>query len=245
VRSLTYAIRTLTRLPIGTGTLEREEQSLFWFPLVGAFYGVVAHLISRLALPSSLLAALIVAAWAYLSRAFHLDGLADWADGLGGGWSAERTLAIMRDSHIGAFGVITLIITLLVQYASLSNLVDDPLALLLSPLFGRAMIVVTASLLPYARQGEGSASQLVRGATGRHCVVLIFQLIFVGIICWLVAGLYALLRTALALTCSVIFTAVLLRVAKRRIGGVTGDVLGAVSVIAESVALVGFLIPLA
>lgn len=245
MRSLAYAIRTLTRLAVGSGALEKEEQSLFWFPLVGALYGAAAVLIALLPLPEAVIAALIIASWAYLNRAFHLDGLADLADGLGGGWNAERSLTIMRDSHIGAFGTIALIIALLMQYAALSSLTSDPLALLIAPLFGRAMIVVAAGLLPYAREGEGSASKLVRGAKIHHVIVVGVQLLLIALLCWFIVGLPGMQRVALSLAFAIVFTGLVLRVAKKRLGGVTGDVLGAVAVIAESAALVGFLIPLA
>jgi adenosylcobinamide-GDP ribazoletransferase len=242
VRSLTFAIRTLTRLPIGSGELEREERSLLYYPLVGALYGALYMALSFVPLPASIRGALVIALYAYLSRGFHLDGLSDFADGLGGGWTAERALAIMRDSHIGAFGTIALIVALLVQYSALLTLVDFPLLLFYVPVAGRLMVVLAASFLPYAREGEGSASRLVRGAKRRHAIAPLVQVLLLTGVYWYVgSGLEA---TA-ALVFSLVAALVVMALAKRRLGGVTGDVLGAVEVVAECAAMVGLLIPLA
>lgn len=242
MRSLTYAIRTLTRLRIGSGSVEREEHSLFWYPLVGALYGAGYLALSVIPLLAPVRAALILIFYAYLSRGFHLDGLADFADGLGGGWSAERALAIMRDSHIGAFGVIALILAMLLQYSSLLTVVDTPLLLLYVPVVGRLMIVLAASTLPYAREGEGSASLLVRGARPIHFIGPCVQVLALTALYWY-GGLGP--QTTVALIAALIATAAVMRIAHQRLGGVTGDVLGAVEVIAECAAMVGMLIPLA
>ncbi|NBK26075.1 MAG: adenosylcobinamide-GDP ribazoletransferase, partial [Spirochaetia bacterium] len=128
IRSLLGAFRTLTRFPLPHQEMEREERTLFWFPFVGAFLGLFSVGISFLPLPPSVLSALMIATSAYLTRGFHLDGLCDFADGLGGGWTKERALAIMKDSHSGAFALITLCCTLLIQYAALQHLVQLRLA---------------------------------------------------------------------------------------------------------------------
>ncbi len=245
MRSLAFAIRTLTRLRIGEGTLESQERSLFWFPLVGSIYGLLSVLIACLPFSAALRAALIIAASAYLSRGFHLDGLADFADGLGGGWTAERALAIMRDSHIGAFGTLALIIVLLVDHASLVSVVTEPALLFFAPIAARLMIVLASSVMPYAREGEGSASHLVRGAKPRHLVGPCAQVLLLVGLCWHYISKQLAVRASLGLLCALAATVVVMGVSKRRLGGVTGDVLGAVATIAECAALIGFLIPLA
>ncbi len=242
MRALAFAIRTLTRLPAGSAPLEKEERSLFWFPLVGALYGALCLLISLIPLSSPLRAALAIAASAYLSRAFHLDGLADFADGLGGGRSAERALAIMRDSHSGAFAVITVVVTLLVQYSALQLLVDEPLLLFLPPIFARLMIVLASSLLPYARAGEGSAATLVRRARPFHFLAPLVQVLALIALYWTL-GFGA--RAGIGFLAALLSSLVVMVIAHRRLGGVTGDVLGAIEVMAESAAMIGLLIPLA
>ena len=242
MRSLAFAIRTLTRLPVGSSPLEKEERSLVWYPFVGALYGAVCVLCSRIPFPGPLRAALIIALSAYLSRGFHLDGLADFADGLGGGWTAERALSIMRDSHIGAFGVLALIITLLVQYSALQSLIDAPLLLFLVPIFSRTMITLAASFLPYARAGAGSAAALVRGATWYHFLAPLLQVITL-IALYTLRGLA--LRASVGFLAALLSTLSLMLIAQKRLGGVTGDVLGAIEVVSESAAMVALLIPLA
>ena len=239
------AFRTLTRFPLPHQEMEREERTLFWFPFVGAFLGLFSVGISFLPLPPSVLSALMIATSAYLTRGFHLDGLCDFADGLGGGWTKERALAIMKDSHSGAFALITLCCTLLIQYAALQHLVQLRLALVLVPVLGRLMQVLAASCMTYARSGEGTAAVLVRSAKKRHALVAGVQilLLFVALFFLVPKSLFI---SSLASVCAALVVAlVVMRIAHKRLGGVTGDVLGAIEVLAETAAMVGFLIPLA
>lgn len=244
MRALLFAIRTLTRLPIGSTPLTEEERSLLWFPLVGVIYGALGLVIALIPTTAAVRAALIIAGWAYLNRGFHLDGLADFADGLGGGWKAEESLRIMRDSHIGAFGVITLITVLLIQWTTLTSLTDALPALLFTPFISRVMLALAASTMPYAREGQGSASALVGRSTWRHALLPLLQalVVLLALAYW---GSFTLALAALASTIGALSTTLcVLGVAKRRIGGVTGDVLGAVLTLAETGALLGFLLAL-
>lgn len=245
IKSLLGAFRTLTRFPLPHQAMEREERTLFWFPFVGAFLGLFSVGISFLPLPPSVLSALMIATCAYLTRGFHLDGLCDFADGLGGGWTKERALAIMKDSHSGAFALIVLCCTLLIQYAALQSLMQIRLALVLVPSFGRLMQVLAAATMDYARSGEGTASALVRSARKRHALVAGVQLtlLFVALFFLVPENLFI---SSLASVCSAFMLAlVVMHIAQKRLGGVTGDVLGAIEVLAETAAMVGFLIPLA
>jgi len=245
ISGLLGAFKTLTRFPLPPRAMEREERTLFWFPFVGAFLGLFSVGISFLPLPPSVLSALMIATSAYLTRGFHLDGLCDLADGLGGGWTKERALAIMKDSHSGAFALITLCCTLLIQYAALQHLVQLRLALVLVPVLGRLMQVLGAACMTYARSGEGTASNLVRSAKKRHALAAGMQLLLLFVaLSFLVpmTFVYAFLASALS---AVLVTLVVMRIAHKRLGGVTGDVLGAIEVLSESAAMVGFLLPLA
>lgn len=243
---LSLAIRTLTRFPVPGRGEEAPEKSLFWFPFVGALLGLCSYGVASLPLAGTVRAALVLALTAYLTRAFHLDGLADFADGLGGGWTRERALEIMRDSHSGAFAVVTLIVVLLVQYSCLTIIVDALApALILAPAIGRLMQVIAASFLPYARSGEGTASQLVRRATRRHSLLPLVQVLGTCLVLYLFFNEELALKALSALGCALLMSLVVMQVAKRRLGGVTGDVLGAIEVLGESAALLGFLLPLA
>lgn len=238
------ALKTLTRIPLNDKGRGKEERTLFWFPLVGLLIGCTYYLVSMLPFAPAVNSALVLAFGAYLTRGFHLDGLIDLADGLGGGWTKERALSIMKDPHVGAFGLITLCLVLLIQYASLQQLISYPLVLLFFPTAGRLMQVYAASLCSYAREGEGTASNLVRNSRPYHVIGPSVQVMLILFIVWrvnpqsfpmLLAGL------VLSLAC----TMYLLFLAKRRLGGITGDVLGAVEVLGETSALLGCLIPLA
>ncbi len=238
------AFRTLTRFPIPGKECTSEESTLFWFPCVGAVLGLFSLGIALLPISSFVRSSLIVATMAYLTRGFHLDGLCDVADGFGGGWTKEETLRIMRDSSVGAFALITLVCTLLIQVVVIAELLEFLPLLVFVPALGRTMVVVATSLSSYAREGEGTASLLVRESGARHMVGPILQLaIFLALLSFLEspsflpacsASLFALAVTGLAM-----------RISRRRIGGVTGDVLGAVEILSESSAYLGALILLA
>src|SRR5512145_1363019 len=121
LHGLVTALRTLTILPVPGSDASDMSRALPWFPLVGCLLG---FLLWGLAWGFGFMAVfwpggtalVVVAASAILTRGLHLDGLADWADGFGGGRDKERTLAIMKDSHVGAFGVIALIIVLIARW---------------------------------------------------------------------------------------------------------------------------------
>lgn len=240
------AFRTLTRFPFPGKGEDRPERSLFWFPFVGAVLGSCSYALSQLGLASAVRSALILALAAYLTRGFHLDGLADFADGLGGGYTRERALEIMRDSHSGAFAVITLIVVLLLQYSLVIELVDTlPFALILAPAIGRLMQVLAACFLPYARKGEGTASLLVRRSSKRHSILPCAQMLaLLALVYWFFDETLA-LKGLLSLLCALVMNLIVMQLAKRRLGGVTGDVLGAIEVLCESASLLGFLLPLA
>ncbi|MGH0053541.1 MAG: adenosylcobinamide-GDP ribazoletransferase [Sphaerochaetaceae bacterium] len=238
------ALRTLTRFPLPYRVLEQEQRILFWFPFVGFLYGLISIAVSLLPLSSPVLSVLIISVTAYFTRGFHLDGLCDFADGLGGGWEKERALAIMKDSHSGAFALITLFCTLLFQYAALLQLVDIPLALLWVPMLGRLEQVLAAAFLPYAREEGGTASLLVRSAKIRHAILPLLQVLLVLLLFVVFQNQYA-MCAFVALAASMVMGIFLMVVSQRRLGGVTGDVLGAIEILSESAAMLGFLLPLA
>ena len=238
------AFRTLTRFPFPGRESANQGRTLFWFPLVGLVLGCFSLAIALLPLSSFVRSSLIVATMAYLTRGFHLDGLCDVADGFGGGWTKEATLRIMRDSSVGAFALITLVCTLLVQVSVIAQLLTFLPLLLFVPALGRTMVVLATSISAYAREGEGTASVLVRQSSARHMVGPLVQIgLFIGVLYVLESPSFF---PALAATVSaLLMTLFLLRMSKRRIGGVTGDVLGAIEVLSESSAYLGALILLA
>ena len=233
------AMAVLTRLPVGTETQDEPGAiaAAGWaFPLVGAGIGgivamtfFVAELIGCSALVAALLALLVGIA---LTGAFHEDGLADTADGFGGGRDRETKLAIMRDSRHGSFGILALVFSVGLRAAALAA-IGDPihagLALLAAHAASRGALPLTMHLLAPARpDGLGFTA-------GRPTRVVALIAALIGIAIALAAlgpvrGVAALLLGAAAIA----LTAVL---ARRQIGGYTGDVLGAFQQIGEIVML--------
>lgn len=232
------AWRFLTVLPFpGTlGTQSRDlSASLPYFPLVGLGLGFFLAAAARLLVlvsPVPLTAVLLTALMAALSGALHLDGLADTADGFASARGRDQVLAIMRDSRIGAMGVVALLLVLALKAAALAALPPSRLvaALLLAPLAGRTAILVHLTLLPYVR-ASGLASAFLAGPR-RLAVVL-------GLVT-LAALAFACGRAAvIALVAWVVVLALFGLVCRRRIGGITGDTLGAVCELAEVTILCG------
>ena len=226
MRGLATAARYLTIVPIPGRHADSPAalgRAAPWFPIVGAGVGVVLLLVDRLAsavFPPVLAALLTVTAWKLLGGGLHLDGLADCLDGLMGHDRAQR-LAIMRDSRIGVFGALGLIVALLLALTSVAELPPPARwrALLLAPIIGRATTLLLAVAFPAARPaGQGAAFvAAVRplGAALATALALAASVLLLG-----VTGVVA----CLAANGIALATGLLLA---RRLGGITGDVLGA------------------
>lgn len=238
LRGLVTAVRTLTVLPFPGRDAGNPADSLPWFPLVGAALGAALYGAARLCgmLPDDgrpELAGLAVAlGGAMLTRGLHLDGLADWADGFGGGRDRESTLAIMKDPHTGAFGVIAVAGALLAKFAAAARLADSGTALwiLAALVASRTVQVDLACAMPYARTEGGKAGPFVAGARPVHRVLAVVAALAVLAGALGPAGVLAL---AGALLIGRIFGAW----CQRRVGGITGDLLGAASEIVETALL--------
>jgi adenosylcobinamide-GDP ribazoletransferase len=194
-----------------------------WFPVVGAGLGLVLVAVDALTtrvFPPLLAALLTVTAWKLLTGGLHLDGLADCVDGLAGHDPAERR-AIMRDSRIGAFGAMALVIVLMLELAALSELPPEARwrALVTAPVVARATPALLGRWFRAARaDGQGAlfAAGLDRAAAPAALAVAVA--VAVGVLGWL--GVVALGVGVGAAMAAGAFLA-------RRVGGITGDVLGA------------------
>jgi adenosylcobinamide-GDP ribazoletransferase len=208
--------------------------------LVGAFAAAVLWAASQL-WPMPIAVGLSMAATLWLTGAFHEDGFADTCDGLGGAASRERALEIMKDSRIGAYGVIGIAMMLGLKAATLATL---PLAIALPALVlghtaSRAAATVLMALLPYA--GDAMHAKAKPLAQQAGAVELGGAVLWVGLVC---GGLWALgVVAASALGIAVASTALAAlacaRWLRRRLGGFTGDTLGATQQIAELALLLG------
>lgn len=236
------AVRTLTLLPCPGPEAGSMANALPWLPVVGLLLGSAIAGIQQLAMRATGgwaagSAAIGLALGCWLTRGMHLDGVSDCADGFGGGRTREKTLAIMKDPCAGAFGVITLVIILLLKWTSMQRLLDHgqgwwiviPFAL------SRMAQAVLATTQPYARIEGGTAAPFVNEAGGRHLIVAVVLGLAASVLVPVVWQSWA---TAVVVAAIVIlgFGAY----CHRRLGGVTGDCLGAVSELVEtSVLLAG------
>jgi adenosylcobinamide-GDP ribazoletransferase len=233
MKGLITAIQTLTILPIRGKGCEDFAESLPWFPLVGLLLGSILTGLAyagRMVQPEAMAVLLLIAS-VLLTRGFHLDGVADCADGFGGGYSRERVLAIMKDSSTGAFGAIALILLLLTKWVALTHLLQtgNVEILLIAYAGSRALQVEQMVRLPYARQ-TGTAASFVQGATTRHRLI---ALVSAGVIAILLKGILGLIYLSLAWIAAFLFGAY----CRKRVGGITGDLLGATSELTETLIL--------
>lgn len=228
----------LTRLPVGRGTaLDADDVAAAGpaFPLVGAAIGAAVGALSfALAhvLPSLLAAGLAVAAGTLLTGALHLDALADVADALGAS-SRERALSIMRDPTVGAFAAVAVALDLLLKVGALSALATRGRVIELALAAGalsRAAPVLLAAFVPYARPSGGTGLAMTAGGARRAAVA--------GVVGAAIALVAAGVDGAALMGLTAAVTAMAAIAARRWLGGVTGDVLGATLELAETGSLV-------
>jgi len=232
--TLLTAIRFLTVIPIYFGMKNDGQffqRSLIWFPAVGMLIGAVAAagvMVLGSFLPPSVLAITAITLLAAVSGCLHLDGLADSGDGLLSARSKEKALEIMRDSRSGAMGVVALVIVLLAKYASLSTFSVSAIAIsvFLMPIAGRTSILLMMAILPYARP-EGGLGSLFYSPGSR-------RIAFAGILFCLISGFFFSWKISLLMLFAIMFTVISFSYwCYRKIGGATGDTLGAVCELAE------------
>lgn len=238
LRAVVAAVAFLTRIPVGRVVLGADDvaKGAVLFPLVGAGIGAlvgltVVGLDGELTL--LLAAALAVTVEAVLTGAIHLDALADTADGLGAS-DRDRALEIMRDPAIGSFGALALALDVLVKVSALAAVAADSraiLAVVAAFALGRAAPLALALALPYARPGSGTGLVLTERAARASLAVGLILAVGIAVAALGLRGLAVVAGAGLA--CLVVGI-----VARRRLGGVTGDVLGASAELATTFALV-------
>jgi adenosylcobinamide-GDP ribazoletransferase len=234
---LSVAFMLLTRLPVRGSVAAPDMARCVWaFPIVGLVVNLSAGLVfwlgAKAGMPPLLAAAWTVAAILAMTGAMHEDGLADTADGFGGGGTRERKLEIMRDSRIGSFGAVALLLSVIVRVAAISALVRPGAglaALVAAGMLGRSgMVLLLWVLRPARADGMGASMGRMRIAPAA---------VGLGMA---VAASFALLpvRPAAALVLlSIAVTLGAAKLAAAQIGGYTGDVLGASEVVTECVVL--------
>jgi cobalamin 5'-phosphate synthase/cobalamin synthase len=210
-----------------------DTRTLSWFPLAGVLIGAMVGgvwWITERAWPLPVAAAITIAADLALTGLLHIDGLIDTADGVLPHLDRARRLDVMAEPTVGAFGVAVAIAVVLLRYATLASM--EPSVLLVAGAWcgARTVMAVAARALPYARPG-GLATDFIGGdwrPVGLYGLIVAVSL-----------GAFARGRsTEIAVACGIAAGVVVVDFARRRLGGFTGDVLGAAGVVTETVALV-------
>ncbi|CAG36680.1 adenosylcobinamide-GDP ribazoletransferase [Desulfotalea psychrophila] len=228
------ALRFLTILPVrwwAGDDAKYFNKTPPFFPLVGLVIGLLAVIVvclSSILLPQPVVAALLLVFFAGISGFLHLDGLADSCDGLLSARPAERSLEIMKDSNTGAMGLVGVVLLMIVKYASLASISPLHLAFaaLLIPVAGRCAMLMAMATQRYCRP-EGGLGALFYSPNSLRLGILATAFLFC--LLSLISLKFALI--SLLVICAGVY--LFGRFCKSRIGGATGDTLGAITEISE------------
>ena len=229
------ALRFLTIVPVGGSCRTAEADlagSVPFFPVVGLLLGAVAAGVAyglSLVAPPLVSAAVLIVLMLGFSGGLHMDGLSDMADGFLSSRPQEKVLEIMKDSRVGAMGVIAVVAVMLLKFAALASVPRQALwaVAMLTPLAGRCAMVVQMAVIPYVRP-TGLGSVFARRLTGRAAIGAVAVLALAG-------GLLLRAEGVLVAAAVVVVALAISRWCRRRIGGATGDTYGATCETAELV----------
>jgi adenosylcobinamide-GDP ribazoletransferase len=225
----------LTRVPVRSMDAG-PERGIPWFPVVGAVVGLAIGAVYSLAhevLAPSLAASLAVTCGAIVTGGFHEDGLADTADAFGGGWDRDDVLRILKDPRQGTFGVLALVMSSVLKIGAISTL--GPWAALITltgaHAFSRSAAIAMLGWAPAANE-QGLGAAYAAGVSRRQiwltaCIGVVLTSVLLGVF----------LAPAALASCVLLFA--ITRMAMKKVGGVTGDVLGAAQQIVEICVLLG------
>lgn len=238
MRGFLQAVSILTILPLGNRFPTKGDElarSMAFFPLVGLLVGlllVLGHYLFSLIFPKTLVLWFTIGLLAFLTRGLHLDGLADTMDGLACGGSKEKILEVMRDSRIGAFGVLSLVFLIGGKFFALEQIPDSliPQSLILMAVVGRNSMVLVCYHSPYARTEQGLGKPFTENLRVRELALSLLSAFGIALLFMGIKGILILLGIALfSLGYRLFFI--------KKVGGVTGDILGAVNELAELLCL--------
>lgn len=227
-----FALRFFTRLPIPGGNNADDDlaSTALTFPLVGLVIGGLISIVwavSAFLLPALPAAGIAITAGILITGALHEDGFSDCADGLGGGFTKEKALEIMRDSRIGAYGAIAMVFTIGLRWSALAELtiLGGVTALLIAHMVSRNVIITALATSTYARD-KGLGSSVSAGTTIQ---TLLIASTFTLTISLLIGGLPGFIATLIGTGIAWLFLQYLIK----RLSGYTGDGLGAMQQLAE------------
>lgn len=209
--------------------------SLSLYPIVGLILGSILlglEFSLRLVFPESIVGVLVLSSWLAFTRSLHFDGFLDTCDGLFGGFTPERRMEIMRDPHVGAFGVAGGVLLILVKYLAIASLTNRLAGLLLAPVLGRWVLAIAVFIYPYGRE-VGLGREMKDNTKWSHALLATATALvttwfiggFKGLIAWFITGIILFSGAAYTL---------------KRLSGLTGDIYGALCEIAEVVVLLVF-----
>ena len=235
------ALQFLTVLPINLKTMpnaKQNGQAILFYPFVGLLIGLILFALSLVLakLPILLIASIILVLWIWLTGGLHLDGLADTADAWVGGFGdPERTLKIMKDPTCGPIGVLSLIIVCLLKFAALYVLIEQHLNvfLVLVPMLGRSVALFLFLTTTYVRDKGLGRSMTDFLPKTIAWIVFVITLSLLYLFKWY----------GLAVLISFLLSVVYLRfIFIKRIGGITGDTIGAAIELLETNTLITFVV---
>lgn len=237
-------LQFLTRISIKTKkqwSPDSFSRSVKFFPIIGGIIGLLltgivygAQNFWGVKLPLHLMAVSIILIEIIITGGLHCDGLMDTVDGVFSGKSRERMLEIMKDSRVGAFGAMSFCLLIVMKYSLILDIepVLLPIAIFVMPIIGRTAVVMAITLYPYARaDGLGKGLSQCEHKNTLYIAGLIAILLLVPF------GKLVLLSSGVAIA----FAILVAEYVNKRLGGLTGDVYGAVVELTELVALVVFL----
>jgi adenosylcobinamide-GDP ribazoletransferase len=239
VKDFLQALSFLTILPCGKRLPTEDKEmarSMAFFPLVGLVIGLllaIGYYLFSFILPKSLTLWLTLGLLALLTRGLHLDGFADTIDGLACGGPREKILEVMRDSRIGAFGVISLILLIGAKYLALDQISTKsiPYSLMLMVVMGRNSMVLVCYRSPYARSGGGLGKPFTENLGAREIALSLVSAFWIVLLLTGVKGILVFLGVLLfSLAYRFFFI--------KKLGGVTGDILGAANELVELLCLI-------
>ena len=224
IKQLIILIQFMTRIPVFVNVEYDEEKlgkSIKYFPLVGAIIGIFLYginiLAGKITVNRQIAAIIIIIAEIFITGLIHIDGLADTADGLFSYAEKEKILEIMKDSRVGTNGAVALILYFTTKVILLSEI--RPEYIILYPVISRLSTSINAGLGEYARK-NGMSNGIIGKNGKKEAVISIIITMILSFIILKVKGLIILIF-------AILFILLLMKGVKRKIGGITGDTMGA------------------
>ena len=224
IKQLIILIQFMTRIPVFVNVEYDEEKlgkSIKYFPLVGAIIGIFLYginiLVGKITVNRQIAAIIIIIAEIFITGLIHIDGLADTADGLFSYAEKEKILEIMKDSRVGTNGAVALILYFMTKVILLSEI--RPEYIILYPVISRLSTSINAGLGEYARK-NGMSNEIIAKNGKKEAGISIIITMILSFIILKAKGLIILIF-------AILFILLLMKGVKRKIGGITGDTMGA------------------